>query len=155
MKRGSQSHLILGCMAIVLLLTGCSTWWGVENASPEILASAPYQQPNGVWEVTMSVADMPGGGLAGVLVQEGGFVFTNIDEDSIHASGLNGFLVTAQDFSAPSPSGVLAAVHPAAGITAGKVLKLSFRAKGTGTPAVSIQSSKLVLSSDEGTIIEQ
>jgi hypothetical protein len=141
--------LLLVCGA--LTLSSCFAWLNPEPQTPSLfIVSQPFHLSSGLWEVTVSVKGLSDGGIAGVLFGNQGITPSGIDKSSIVASGLNGFIVTAQDFDDPSPQGTLVAIHPSAGITDGKILKFIFRSLDDN-PRLSFDESKVTVLKDQAT----
>jgi hypothetical protein len=135
--------LVLG---LVLVPVSCVGHWLTPPTGAKLLVSDPIRA-GGRYEVTISVVDMPDGGVAGIelgTVAQLAIAFTHVDVGTITAEGLSGFRVTAQSYTAGLPArGCLVAVNAAAPIVSGPVLKLSFEA--TGDPAVTLDETQLRL----------
>jgi hypothetical protein len=145
----------LGCILLLvcgaLTLSNCFAWLNPEPQTPSLfIVSEPFHLSSGLWEVTLSVKSMSDGGIAGVLFGNLGITTSGIDKSSVVASGLNGFIVTAQDFDDPSPQGTLVAIHPSTGITDGKILKFIFRSLDDN-PLLSVDESKVIALKDLAT----
>ncbi|MFC2108037.1 hypothetical protein ACFLS5_01075, partial [Candidatus Bipolaricaulota bacterium] len=105
----------------------------------------------GGYEVLISVADMPDGGVAGIQLGTTALpaitFSNNVDGATITAEGLTGFRVTAQSYTAGAPvEGYLIAVYGGAPIEAGPVVKLSFEA--AGDPTVTLDETRIWLTND-------
>ena len=143
--------IIMTCLTLALL--GCLELFFPSNADrPGLVVLAPTELSSSMWTVVITAENIPDGGLAGILIENGGFVFANVIASSIEAVGMGGFVVTAQNFEEGSPSGMLIAIHTSAGIANGKVLKLTFLARGD--PTVTIDETKIILSTDLNTLLQ-
>lgn len=103
--------------------------------------------------VLVSVADMPGGGLAAIQFGEVGneaIALTAIDPASVKIEERNGFTVLAQQFGAAG--GTLIAANPAGGVVGGEVLKFTFTVTGP-SPLFTVTKAKVTLASDAGVFI--
>jgi len=151
---GARTRLVAAGLLLVgvaIGLTACMGGW----FNPQVVATLIIGNPvakGGNYEVLISVANMPDQGIAGIQINDGGITTTNVAATSIVANGLNGFVVTASDFTAPAPQGCLMAVNPATGIIGGTVLKLTFTATGAN-PTVTLHEAQIKLLSHLNTWI--
>jgi len=141
---------ILLLVGLMLTLTACFGHW-FTPPQVAVLIVGPPVQVGGRYEVLISVADMPDGGVAGIqlgTVAQRAIAFSNnVDIGTITAEGQSGFKVTAQTYAAGPPvEGCLIAVYGGAPIVSGPVLKLSFEA--TGVPAVTLDDTRIRLTND-------
>ena len=137
-------------LALALALTSCMGQWFTPLLTGKLIAGPPVRV-GAQYEVLISVADMPDGGVAGIQLgtdTEPAITFTNnVDGLTITAEGLSGFRVTAQSYTAGPPvEGCLIAVYGGAPIESGPVVKLSFEA--TGLPEVTLIEARVVLAND-------
>jgi hypothetical protein len=147
-RSASFALLLVG---LAVLLSACSGSWFTPEEEAGLIVRAPILVGE-TWEVVISVANIPHGGLAGIHIDQGGITTENVDESTMTASGMNGFVVTAQDYTDPEPKGTLIAVNPSEAITGGKILKFTFQATGE-SPVVTLDKSKVTLSTDLGTFV--
>jgi len=140
--------LLVVTASLVLVLTSCFSHWLTSPTVAKLIVSEPVLV-GGRYEVSISVVDMPDGGVAGIQLGTVGapaIEFTNVDVSTIAAEGLTGFEVTSQLYSAGPPiEGCLVAVNGVAPIESGLVLKLSFEA--TGDPTVTLDEALVSLAS--------
>jgi len=133
--------------AILLALSGCS---GFFSTPPQLgtLIVGSVQRTGASGYVLVSVADMPGGGLAAVKLGEVGheaILLTDIDPASVKIEGKNGFILLAQKFGASG--GVVVAADAAGGVVGGEVLKFTFTVTGPN-PAFAVVKANIELASD-------
>ena len=140
---------ILLLLALAGTLTACFGHWFTPPQLAVLIVGPPVAQ-GGRYEVILSVADMPDGGVAGIqlgTVALPAIEFTNVDVATITAEGASGFRVTAQDYTAGPPiAGCLVAAYGGAPIVSGPVLRLSFEA--TGVPTVTLDETRIRLTND-------
>jgi hypothetical protein len=146
--------VLLVTASLVVVLSSCFGHW----LTPPIVAKlivGPVVGTNGRYEVLISVADMPDGGVAGIqlgTVALPAIAFANVDVATIVAEGLSGFRVTAQSYTAGDPAkGCVIAVYGGAPIVSGSVLKLAFEA--AVAPAVTLDDTRIWLTNDVPTWI--
>ena len=152
--RAVRSLASLGLIALVCCVSGClDSLFAPPIEQAAIVVLKPASLGNGLWTVILSARDMPDGGLAGILIRDGGLITQNVDVSSLSARGLNGFIVTAQAFTGSCPNGALIAVRASGGVEDGRILELRFRATGSN-PSLAIDPSHVVLSSGQGTRLE-
>ena len=146
--------LLVIVTGLVLVLASCFGHWVIPPPIAKLLVSDPIRS-GGRYEVTISVVDMPDGGVAGIqlgTVFQPAIAFTNVDVATIAAEGQSGFEVISQAYTAGSPAeGCLVAVYGGAPIVSGSVLKLTFEA--TGDPVVTLDETRVWLSNDVPTWI--
>ena len=150
---GASSRLLcLALLAVVLALglTACMGGWFTPQLRVTLIVGDSVAK-GGKFEVIISVTNMPDGGLAGIqfgTVGNEALTFTNVKMASVVATGLNGFIVTAKDFTTTPNKGSLIAVNAATGIEGGTVLKLTFEATAAN-PTVTVEQAtvKVKLSS--------
>jgi hypothetical protein len=137
---------ILLLVALALTLAACIGQWFTPPQSAVLIVGPPVAK-GGRYEVLISVADLPDGGVAGIQFGAAGqpaITFTNVDVATVVAEGLSGFRVTAQQFT--GGESYLLAVYGAAPIESGAVLKLSFEA--TWNPTVTLDEDRVWLAND-------
>jgi len=147
----AASLLLLG---VGIGLTACMGGWFNPQLAATLIIGAPVARGGG-YEVLISVASMPDGGLASIAVDDLGFTHTNVDGNSVVATGLNGFVVLAQDFVTTPGRGRLTAVNAATGIEGGTIIEVTFTAIGAN-PAFTIEQAdkgKVSLGSHHNTTI--
>jgi len=146
----------LGLAALVLVLAAAGCLEGLfapEIPATGLVVSQPSQMSDETWVVLVSATEMPAA-VSGILIDAGGVVTENVDRGSIAASGMSGFIVTAQQFDDASPLGQLVAVHPSAGIADGKLLRFTFAATGTA-PRLTLDETRITLSDDQNAVLEE
>jgi hypothetical protein len=147
--KAKRVGLILLLVGLAVTLTACFGHWFTPPQTGTLIVGASVQV-GGRYELLISVADMPDGGVAGIELGTDalpaiGFS-NNVDGTTIVAEGLSGFRVTAQSYTAAAPiEGSLIAVYGGAPIEGGPVLKLSFEA--TGDPTVTLDETRINLAS--------
>jgi len=92
------------------------------------------------------VASMPDGGLASIAVDDLGFTYTNVDGSSVVATGLNGFVVLAQDFTTTLGKGRLTAPNAATGVEGGTIISITFTATGANPTFTILDADKAKVS---------
>jgi len=153
---GARTRLVAASLLLLgvgIGLTACMGGWFNPQVVATLIIGAPVAK-GGNYEVLISVANMPDGGLSGIqfgTVGDEGLNFTNVDMTSVVATGLNGLTVTAQQYTAPG-KGTLLAVNPATGIVGGTILKLTFQAT-PANPTVTAVKAKFKLLSHQNTWI--
>jgi hypothetical protein len=135
-------------LAVTLTLTACMGHWFTPPQLAKLIVGPPVAK-GGRYEVLISVADMPNGGVAGIqlgTVALPAIEFANVDVSTLTAEGLSGFRVTAESYTAGPPAkGSLMAVYGGVAVVSGQVLKLSFEA--TGNPTVTLDETRIALAS--------
>jgi len=149
-SRARRAGSVLLLVALALTLAACFGHWFTPPQLAVLIVSSPVPV-GGRYEVLISVADMPDGGLAGIqlgTIAQPAITFSNnVDGATIVAEGLSGFRVTAQSYAAGPPvEGCLVAVYGGSPIVSGPVLKLLFEA--TGAPTVTLDEDRIWLSND-------
>jgi hypothetical protein len=148
------------CLAVALLaflvcgIIACSGFW---KTAPKLgtLVIGPVVMSGTDGYVLVSVTDMPSGGLAAIqfgTVGDEAIVLSGIDPSSIAIEGRSGFVVLAKDFATPPDKGTLLAANASTGVTAGEILRLTFKATGSN-PAFTVTKSKVTLVSDANVVI--
>jgi len=151
---GARTRLVAAGLLLVVVgigLTACMGGWFNPQVVATLIIGAPVAKGGG-YEVLISVANMPDGGLAGIQFGTAGneaLTFTDVNIASVVASGKNGFTVTAQQYTAPD-KGTLIAVNPATGVDGGTILTLTFQATN---PTVTVDKTKVTLLSHQNTWI--
>jgi hypothetical protein len=140
---------ILLVVSLALILAACIGHWFTPPQIGKLIVGPPVPK-DGQYEVLISVADMPDGGVAGVqlgsIAQPAIEFSNNVDVSTVTAEGLNGFRVTAQGYTAGPPvEGSLIAVYGGVALESGQVLKLTFEA--TGDPTVTLDDTRIDLAS--------
>ena len=146
-----RSALIL-CAAVVLLaLSACTGLFHTDVPVPTLLVTPAFRGADG-WEIRISVANMPDGGLAGIAFKGDAITTTDIDVDTLVAHAPNRFLMWYYDFQSPYPEGALCATNPFGGTESGEILVLRFEATGP-SPSIAIDAGLVELGSDASTSI--
>ena len=146
-SRTKRVGSILLLVGLAVTLTACFGHWFTPLQIGKLIVGPPVAK-GGRYEVLISVADMPDGGVAGIQLGttiQPAIEFTNVDVATIAAEGLSGFRVTAQSYAGSPAQGCLVAVYGGAPIESGQVLKLSFEA--TGDPLVTLDETRINLAS--------
>ena len=141
-------------MGLAVGLTACMGGW----FNPQVVATLIIGDPvakGGNYEVLISVASMPDGGLASIAVDDLGFTYTNVDGSSVVATGLNGFVVLAQDFTTTLGKGRLTAPNAATGVEGGTIISITFTATGANPTftILDVDKAKVSLGSHQNTWI--
>jgi hypothetical protein len=117
---GARTRLVAASLLLVgvgIGLVACmGGWFTPQQIATLIIGNAVATGGN--YEVLISVANMPDGGLAGIqfgTVGNEGLEFTNVDMTTVVAVGVSGFWIGPQQYTAPN-KGTLLAVNPATGI---------------------------------------
>ncbi|MFC2105803.1 hypothetical protein ACFLS0_03535 [Candidatus Bipolaricaulota bacterium] len=148
--RARRAGSILLLVGLAVTLTACFGQWLTPLLTGKLIVGSPVPV-DGRYEVLISVADMPDGGVAGIQLgttTEPAITFSNnVDGATITAEGLSGFRVTAQSYTAGAPvEGYLIAVYGGVAIESGQALRLSFEA--TGVPTVTLDETRIWLTND-------
>jgi len=144
-------YLLLG--GLILGLSACMELFEPQNEAALIIGEPIIVEDYG--EVLISVANIPGQGLAGIAIDSGGIVYSGVKAASIIVTGLNGFKVLAHDFTTDPGKGRLVAVNPSTGNIGGTILRIKFEISGAD-PAFALDSTggdKIRLGSNLDTII--
>ena len=149
-------RILLGSLAIGLLIVvvACAGFWNTPTQLGKLIVG-PVQVAGTGGYVLVSVADMPGGGLAAIQFGTVGgeaIAFTNIDPASIQIEGKNGFVVLAEAFGVTSGKGALIAANGTTGVVGGEILKFTFTVAGAN-PTFTVTKSKVTLVSDANAFI--
>jgi hypothetical protein len=139
---GARTRLVeasLLLLGVGIGLAACMGGWFTPQQIATLIIGDPVAI-GGKWEVVLSVANIPDGGLASIAVDNLGFTYTNVDGNSVVATGLNGFVVLAQEFITTPGKGRLTAANAAAGVEAGTIVKITFTATGAN-PTLTIQQA--------------
>lgn len=126
--------LSLLAVGLIFALTACMGQWFTQEQIATLIIGDPVAA-GGKWEVLISVANMPDGGLASMAVYIDGMEYTVPLISNIVVTGLNGFTVLASEFNDATGKGRFVIANPATGSTGGTVLKLTFDATGVLTSA--------------------
>ena len=152
MGRARFIGLSVLALAAAIALAGCMGHWFTPKQQARLIVGEAVAT-SGKWEVLISVANMPDGGLCAVQVDPDGIALVQIDPSTVLATGLNGFLVIDDNYTDPPPKGYLVAVNAATGNEAGPILKFTFDATGAN-PQVVLDKAKIKLLSDAFTWID-
>jgi len=153
-RRVGRTVLGLAALALVLAAAGClEGLFAPEIPATGLVVSEPSQLNDGTWVVLVSASEMPAA-VSGIQIGADGVVTENVDRGSIAASGMSGFVVTAQRFDDASPLGQLVAVHPSGGVADGKLLRFTFAATGTA-PRLTLDETRITLSNDQDTALDE
>jgi hypothetical protein len=151
----SRTLVASGLLALTLVgIVACSGLW---NTAPKLgtLVIGPVVVTGADGYVLVSVTDMPSGGLAAIqfgTVGDEAITLSSIEPSSIAIEGKNGFIVLAQDFTTNPGKGTLLAANASKGVTAGEILKFTFKVTAPGA-AFTVAKSKVTLASDANVII--
>ena len=128
--------VVLGLLTVglILALTACMGQWFTQEQIATLIIGDPVAA-GGKWQVLISVANMPDGGLASMAVDVDGMTYTIPLISNIVATGLNGFTVLASEFNDATGKGRFVIANPTSGSTGGTILKLTFDATGAVTAA--------------------
>lgn len=135
----------------LVALSACTGLFRTDVPIPTLLVSPAVQRAGG-WEIQISVANMPDGGVAGIAIKDNAFTTTDIDVDTLWARGLNDFQMWYYDFWPPYPQGALCATNAFRGVESGGILVLRFEATGPA-PSIAIDPAQVELGSDANTPI--
>jgi hypothetical protein len=151
--RGRIQSALLAALATgrVLGLSACmGNWLGTSTKATLIIGDPVVSTGKG--QVILSVADMPGEGLASLAVDLGGMTYDPTKVSKVVVTGMNGFTVLAQEFVGGNGRFVLA--NPASGTVTGPVAKLEFDMTGTVTSGdFHFFDANIELGSDLGALI--
>jgi len=153
----SKTRLVVAGLLLLgvgIGLVACMGGWFNPQVAATLIIGAPVAK-GGNYEVLISGASMPDGGLASIAVDDLGFTYTNVDGSSVVATGLNGFVVLAQDFTTTPGKGRLTAPNAATGVKGGTIISITFTATGAN-PTFTIQQGdkgKVTLGSHQNTWI--
>ena|GEM_PF-426639 len=152
--RSRRMAAIALAVGMILGLTACMGFWNTPIQLGNLIIGPVVVTGAGGY-VLVSVADMPGGGLASIqfgTVANEAIVFANIDASTITIEGKNGFVVLAQDFATVAGKGTLIAVNAATGVVGGTILKFAFTVTGAN-PTFTVYKTKVTLGSDSNAMI--
>jgi hypothetical protein len=141
-------------VVVSLITAACAGFWNTPAQLGKLIAG-PVQVTGTAGYVLVSVADMPGGGLAAVQFGTIGgeaIAFTNIDPASIRIEGKNGFVVLAEAFDVTPNKGALIAANGTTGVVGGEILRFTFTVTGAN-PTFSVTKAKVKLVSDTNAFI--
>jgi len=145
-KRFGSSLLLV---ALSVILTACFGHWFTPPQLAVLIVGPPIHVGTR-YEVLISVANMPDGGVAGLQLGTSALPaikFANVDAATIVAEGQSGFEVTAQDYTPGPPiEGRLIAVYGGTPIVSGPIVKLTFEA--AGLPTVTLNDARIWLTND-------
>lgn len=144
----ARVRLVMVLVGLAAGLTACMGGWFTPQLRVTLIVGDPVAK-GGKFEVIISVTNMPDSGLAGIqfgTVGNEALTFANVNMATVIAAGLNGFLVTAKDFTTTPNRGSLIAVNAATGVEGGTILKLTFEATAAD-PTVTVEQAKVKLSS--------
>ena len=112
----------------VLMLAGCLGLWFGRPSTPTLYLGEPVVQ-NGQGHLLISVADMPGGGVAAIMVGPGGLIYDEQKISGIGIEGLSAFTVAVSQFANGEGGFILVNIHTAS--ENGPILRLTFTAHGS------------------------
>jgi len=153
---GARTRLVAAGLLLVVVgigLAACMGGWFNPQVVATLIIGAPVAKGGG-YEVLISVANMPDGGLAGIQFGTAGneaLTFTNVDMATVVAVGVSGFWIGSQQYTAPD-KGTLLAVNAATGVVGGTILTLTFQATAAN-PTVTVDKTKVTLLSHQNTWI--
>jgi hypothetical protein len=124
-----KNGLLVGSLFLLLALTlvGCLGPWPVREVTPTLYLGEPVVG-GGQGHLLISVADMPGGGIAAILVDREGLLYDAEKVSGIAIEGLNGFAVAVSQFA--NGEGGFILVNISFALESGPALKLTFDAHG-------------------------
>jgi len=153
---GARTRLVAASLLLLgvgIGLVACMGGWFNPQVVATLIIGAPVAR-GGNYEVLISVANMPDGGLAGIqfgTVGNEALTFTNVNMATVAAVGVSGFWVGPQQYTAPN-KGTLLAVNPATGVVGGVILTLTFQATAA-KPTVKAVKARVKLLSQQNTWI--
>ncbi len=154
--RTRQAVVSLLVVGLGIGLTACMGGWFTPQQIATLIIGDPVAV-GGEWEVILSVANMPHQGLASMAVDVDGMTYNNAKISNIVATGLNGFIVLASEFSDATSKGRFVIANAATGVVGGMILKLTFDANAAVTSAdlgnARFDKSKVTLGSALNTLI--
>ena len=152
MSRSRRRTILALCAGAVLIaLSACTGFFHTDVLIPTLLVTPAVRRADG-WEIRISVANMPDGGLAGIAFKGDAITTTDIDVATLEAHASNQFLIWYYDFRSPYPQGALCATNHLRGVESGEILVLRFEAAGP-SPSIAIDASQVELGSDANTLI--
>lgn len=143
-----------GGVVLVLIIAACAGFWNTPAQLGKLIVG-PVQVTGSEGYVLVSVADMPGGGLAAIQfgsIGDEAVDFTGIDPASIRVEGKNGFVVLAEAFDVAPGTGALIAANGTTGVVGGEILKFTFTVTGAH-PTFMVTKAKVTLVSDANVFI--
>ena len=111
----------------VLMLAGCLGPWFSRQATPSLYIGEPVVQ-SGQGHLLISVANMPSGGFAAILVDPEGLLYNEDKVTEIAIEALNGFAVAVSQFA--NGEGGFILVNISSALESGPLVKLTFDAHG-------------------------
>ena len=144
--------VVMLALSLILTLTACMGQWFTPKQVATLIIGKPVISGNR-GEVVISVANMPGQGLASIAIDEKGITFNDINAATITATGLNGFTVLAQDFTTTPGKGCLVAANSTSGNVSGPILKITFEVTGANPTLEIVDQGKVTLGSALNTLI--
>ena len=132
--------------SLLLSLVGCMGGWLNQSNRPTLYLGKPVIS-NGQGELTVSVTNMPDGGLAAIQVDLGGMTYDPEKISDLKVAGLNGFIVLKSEFA--EGKGHFMLIDILSGVENGSILKLTFSAHGNVTVGdIVLSKDKIKLVSD-------
>jgi hypothetical protein len=150
-----RQWLALSLLGLLLFgIVACSGFW---KTAPKLgtLVIGPVVVTGTDGYVLISVIDMPSGGLAAIqfgTVGDEAITLSGIDPSSIAIESRDGFIVLAMDFASNPGQGALLAANACEGVTAGEILKFTFKVTAP-SPSFSVTKAKVTLASDANVMI--
>jgi len=142
-------------LVLVLLLSGCVAFWETPQGTARLMVGDVVVTGT-EGSVLVSVANMPGGGVAAIQfgsVGAGALLLSGIDAASVQAEGRNGFVVLAAAFDVTAGEGALVAASGVGGVADGEVLRLTFDVTGP-RPSFALAKTRVTLVSAASLWIE-
>jgi hypothetical protein len=153
---GARTRLVVATALLVGLavgLTGCMGGLFAPQQIAALLVGEPVAT-GGKWEVVLSVAKMPNGGLAWLEIDLGGVTYDNAKISNVEAREVNGFQVLASKFDDATGKGRFLVANAAVGVEGGVVVKLVFDANAAVSLGdITFDKSKITLGNDQNTLI--
>lgn len=139
--------------ALVLGLSACSGFWNTPLQLAKLLVS-DVTVAGSQGTVFISVADMPGTGMASIqfgTVGDPGLAITGIDQTTIAVEGKGGFTQLAAQFTATG--GTLIAANASTGVVSGQIVKVTFAVTAANPTFTVVDTTKVKIGSDTNALI--
>jgi hypothetical protein len=123
-EMNSRRLAALGLALLALTLSGCIGAWFGRDTKPRLFLSSPANIGD-EWEIVLSVAKMPQGGLAAIHVHPGGLFYSPGGLSRLDVQGLNGFIAVASHVDEDGKASFIL-LNVAAGVETGDIARLTF-----------------------------
>jgi len=153
-RRRCRIGAVSSGVVLLALVAACAGFWDTPTQLGKLIVGL-VQTTGTEGFVLVSVADMPGNGLAAIqfgTVGDEAIVFTSIDAASIRIEGKNGFVVLAEAFDVTPGKGALIAANGTTGVVGGEILKFTFTVTGAN-PTFTVTKTKVRLVGDTNAFI--